>query len=175
MLRTMKTSETDRNDRRALRVGFTLLELIIVLAIISAMMTVILPYATRSNEGLRMEQECLNIAQAVEYAMSLCADTKRPTRLVVNIEERSYSVEIASEFSSRHFLPTEDAFGTVRYLGRDIHVMDLDGFDIEDKGYFLLFDPADVWPEATISLAAGNTVRTIKINGKRVEIEDSTI
>jgi prepilin-type N-terminal cleavage/methylation domain-containing protein len=171
----MKTSETDRSGRRALRVGFTLLELIIVLVIISGMMTVILPYATRSNAVLRMEQECLNIAQAVEYAMSLCADTKRPTRLIVNIEERSYSVEIASEFSSRHFLPTEDAFGKVRYVGRDINVTDLDGFDVEDKGYLLLFDPAGVWPEATISLAAGETLRTIKINGKRVEIENSTI
>jgi hypothetical protein len=139
------------------------------------MMTVILPYATRSNEGLRMEQECLNIAQAAEYAMSLSADTRRSTRLVLDPREQSYSVEIASEFNSRQFRPTEDAYGAVRYLGRDVHIMDVSGFDIEGKGYFLLFDPAGVWPQGIISLGAGNTLRTIKINVKRVEIEDSTI
>jgi len=175
MSRTIKTSETRWHDRTAGPGAFTLLELVIVLVIISAMMTVILPYATRSNAGLRMEQECLSIAQAAKYAMSLSADTRRPTRLILNVREGSYFVEIAGRVDSRQFLPTEDVCGIVRYLGRDVEVIDVDGFDIESKGYFLLFDPSGVRPEAFISLGAGNELRTIRISGKRVEIEDSTI
>ena len=172
---TMKTSEIDWNDSPTRCGGFTLLELIVVLVIISTMITVILPYATRSNQGLKMEQECLNIAEAVKYAMNLAVDSGRPTRLVLDLKNQSYSVEIASEINSLDFQPAQDIYGTARYLGPDINIMDVDGFDVGGGGYTLRFDSAGLGPHASVSLVAGNQITTIRIDGRRVEIEDSTI
>jgi prepilin-type N-terminal cleavage/methylation domain-containing protein len=174
MSQTTKTSETEWNDRARGPAGFTLLELIIVLAIIAAMVTVIMPYATRSNQHLSMEQECLSIAEAIRYAMNLSVDTNKPTRLVLSPDGPSYSVEIASGKSDLLFQPAEDIYGAVHYLGQDIYLMDVDGFSMAGKRYYLLFDPAGAWPQATISLASRDAIRTIRINGRQVEIEDST-
>jgi prepilin-type N-terminal cleavage/methylation domain-containing protein len=171
----MKTSETDWNDSRAHCGGFTLLELIVVLVIISAMITVILPYATRSNQGLRLEQESLSVAEAVKYAMNLAVDSGRPTRLVLDVKNESYSVEIAGEINSLDFQPVQDIYGTVRRLGPDIHILDVDGFGVAAGGYTLGFDCAGHWPQASVSLVAGSEVTTIRIDGKRVEIENSAI
>lgn len=171
----MKTSEIDWNDSGAHCGGFTLLELIVVLVIISAMITVILPYATRSNQGLRLEQDCLSMTEAVKYAMNLTVDTGRPTRLVLDVKNQSYSVEIASEINSLNFQPTQDIYGTEGYLGPDISILDVDGLDAGAGGYTLRFDSAGQWPRASVSLAAGNEVTIIRIDGRRVEIEKSAI
>ena len=43
--------------------AFTFFELVIVLAIISAMVAVVLPFCRRSNEGLKIRQAGSSIAQ----------------------------------------------------------------------------------------------------------------
>lgn len=171
----MKTCETEWSDRTTGRSGFTLLELMVVLVIISAMIAVVLPYATRSNRGLRLEQECLSMAEAVKYAMNLAVDAGRPTRLVLDTKNQSYSIEIGSAMNRLDFQAVEDIYGTERYLGTDVHIQDVEGFGVGGGGYTLCFDPAWGWPRASVSLAAGNEMTTIRIDGRRVEIEKSAI
>lgn len=173
MLQTTMTSET--NGRKPGFNAFTLFELIVVLAIISTMVTVILPYATRSNESLRIKQECLNIAEAVKYAIDLATDTKRPTRIVINRKSRSYLLEIADREKNQGFRPVEDFQGAIRYLGQTIHIIDVQGFNFEASDSYLIFDPAKQWPNASVSLAISDAAWTIKIRGKQVEIEQSAI
>jgi len=155
--------------------GFTLFELMVVLMIIAAMVTIAVPYATRSNESLKIKQECLNIAEAVRYAIDLARNTNRPTRIVINPKNNSYLLEIAAPTSNQDFIPTEDFQGIVHYFGQTIQVMDTDGFDVEANNRYLIFDPTKPWPNASISLSSNDAIKTIKIRGKQVAIKESTI
>jgi prepilin-type N-terminal cleavage/methylation domain-containing protein len=171
----MIISKTNRDAKRARFDGFTLLELMIVLVIISALVTVTVPYVTRSSKGLEIEQESLNIAEAVKCAINLSTNTKRMTKLVVDPENKSYFLEIANGIEGRDFELLKRAQGAVRHLSNAIHIVDTDGFTFEGKTWNLVFDPGRKWPEASISLSTTDVIRTIRIRGKQVEIDEPTI
>ena len=65
--------------------------------------------------------------------------------------------------------------GAVHYFGQTIHFIDMTGFSAEANARYLVFDPARPWPVASISIWAGDVIKTIKITGRQVETEDSTI
>lgn len=174
MLRTMMNS-LHKHDRTLSLYGFTLIELMIVLVIIAAMVTVTVPYATRSNKSLKMKQECLSMAETIKYAADLAMDTKKSTRIVINPKTNTYLLEIAAGINNQSFKPIEGFGGSIRYLGQSVHIIDMTGFSIEGKERCLVFEPSRPWPNATISLSSDNAIKTIKIKGKQVEIEDSTI
>lgn len=181
MLQTMMSSLRKHNRtlslydfRRPLH-AFTLLELMIVLVIIAAMVTVAVPYATRSNKSLKMKQECLSMAEAIKYVADLAMDTKKPTRITINPKTNSYLLEIATGINNQSFKPIEGFGGSIRYFGQSVRIIDMTGFSIEGKERCLVFEPTRPWPNATISLSSDDAIKTIKIRGKQVEIEDSTI
>jgi prepilin-type N-terminal cleavage/methylation domain-containing protein len=161
--------------KRLYRDAFTLLELVIVLTIIAAMVTVAVPYATRSNKTLEIESQCMSLAQSVEYITDLAIETKRPTRLLIDPATNEYSLEIASEPGAEDYESVFVSGGTERYLSRDIRIMDLTGFSVDAGNHCLLFDPAKPWPRASISLSSADVNKMIVIAGKRVEVEDSDI
>ncbi len=165
--------ETD--DKKSSRRAFTLFELMVVLAIIAAMVTVAVPYATRSNEAMKVRQECLSLAESVRYIADLAVDTKRSTRILVEPGSNSYSLEIANGPGVQDYEPALVSGDVRRYLSRNIRIMDITGFSVGGDGHYLLFEPARPWPNASISLSAGDVIKTIVIAGKRVEIQDSTI
>jgi len=162
---------TKKSDRAA----FTLFELVIVLAIIAAMVTVAVPYATRSNKTFKIENQCMSLAESVEYIADLAIETKRPTRLLIDPATNEYSLEIASEPGVEDYESVLISGGTRHYLSRDIRIMDLTGFGIDAGSYYLLFDPSRPWPRASISLSSADVNKTIVIAGKRVEVEDSAL
>lgn len=171
MLQTMMILQM---KNRALRLhGFTLFELIVVLVIIAAMATVVVPYATRSNESLKIKQECLDMVETIKYAVDLAMDTKRPTRIVINSKNNSYLLEIATGINNQNYKPIEVL--RVRYFGRSVDVIDTTGFTVDGNGRYLIFDPARLWPNASICLSTSDAIRTIKIKGKQVEIDNSAI
>ena len=173
ILQTMMTLQIQ--NRRPGLYGFTLFELIVVLVIISVMVTITIPYATRSNEGLKIKQECLNIAEAVRYAIDLAMDTKKPTRIVINPKNNSYLLEIATGINNQSYKPTEGFQGIVRYFGQAIHIIDITGFDVDGNSWYLIFDPTKPWSNASFSLSIGDVIKTVKIEGKQVKLEEPTI
>ena len=165
-----------RMKDKALRLrGFTLFELIVVLVIIVAMATVVVPYATRSNEDLKIKQECLNVAETVKYAIYLAMDTRRATRIVINPKNNCILLEIATGIDNQDYKPVENFQGAVRYFGRNVHIMDMTGFSVDGNSSYLVFEPAKPWPYASICLSASDAMRTIRIKGKQVEIDNSAI
>ena len=153
--------------------AFTLIEMIIVMMIISAMVTIILPYAAAGSDSRQISRQCLNITQLLRYALTLAHDTKRPTRIVINPTTKSYTLEIASGIDAHDFVPADNITAAPQYLGQNIYILDIDGFSIEQNRYYLLFDPAKPWPIATISLATKDVAKTINITGNRIEIDSS--
>jgi prepilin-type N-terminal cleavage/methylation domain-containing protein len=162
-------------DRKLRCCAFTLFELIVVMVIIAAMVTVVAPYATRSNEALKITQECLSLAEAVNYIADLAMDTKRPTRILIDPENNSYMLEMATGINNQDYEPIEALGYAMRYFSRNIRIIDITGFGVEGNDHCLVFEPARPWPNASISLSTSDEIKTITIRGKRVEVEDSAI
>ena len=157
------------------RRAFTLFELVIVLAIIAAMVAVAAPYATRSNKTLKVESQCMSLAESIEYIAVLAMETKRATRLLIDPATNEYSLEIANGPGVEDFESVLISGRTRRYLSRDIRIVDMSGFSIDAGSHCLLFELSKPWPRASISLSDGDVNKTIIITGKRVEVEDSAI
>jgi prepilin-type N-terminal cleavage/methylation domain-containing protein len=164
-----------KDDRKYKRPAFTLFEMMVVLVIIAAMVTVVLPYASRSNEALKLTQESLSLAEAIRYIIETASDTQKPTRITIDCKNNCYFLETANGISNRDFKQIEDFVGSVHYFGQEIRIVDITGFSIEGSNYCLTFEPARPWPNASVSLSSGEQIKKVTIKGKNVEIEDSTI
>ncbi len=155
--------------------AFTLTELIIVLVIISAMVTVTMPYATRSNNGLKLEQACRDIVEAVKYAMDYMMDTRIRSRLAIDCTDGSYVIEAATGVHEHDFKPLEDSRAASRRWPPGVHIVDFEGLTASQKNrYCLVFDPRLPWPHASLSLATKDALKTIRIAGRGVRIEDQS-
>jgi len=152
--------------------AFTLIELMVVLVIISAMMAVVLPYAAESNKSIELRNQCLSLAQAVRYIQQVAEQTGRVTRIIVNPVEGSYYLQIASVGGGTEFEPLEEIYPNPNSIGRAVRFTDIEGFDTFSRQYYLLFDPARPWPKAQIHLATIQHTKVIVIDGKTVEIEN---
>ena len=153
--------------------AFTLIELVIVLAIISAMVAVVMPFAKRSNDGLKIKQHSSSIAQAIRYAIDLAQKRNRAVKFIFNEKYRSYRLQI--EDSENSFEPVEDFTGTERFMDENIHLFDIEGFEQTGQEYYLIFDPKRAWPDAWISFSTNDLTVTIRIKSKYVEIEEESI
>ena len=175
MLQIMKIRFLKR-DKAIRPHGFTLVELMIVLMIMTTMVAVIMPYAKRSNESLNIKQEVLNLELAIKYIIDLAKDMKRPTRLVLNRKNNSFAMEIAVDTYSNSFRSIEKS-GDIsnHYFNENIQISDVEGFSMEGSNYYLVFDPAKSWPSGSITLSIDDLISTINIKGKKIEISNSEI
>ncbi|MBI3458503.1 MAG: prepilin-type N-terminal cleavage/methylation domain-containing protein [Candidatus Rokubacteria bacterium] len=64
--------------------GFTLLELIVVLAIIAAATALVLPSVGRGTEGLRLRSEAGRVAALLREARLAAVSQRHPTRVVLD-------------------------------------------------------------------------------------------
>ena len=153
--------------------GFTLFELVVVLAIISAMVAVVMPFAKRSNNGLKIKQASSSIAQAIRYAIDLAQKRNKAVKFIFNEKYRSYHLQI--EESENSFELVDNFAGTERFLDKNIQLFDIEGFEQTGQEYHLIFDPKRLWPDAWISLSTNDLTVTIRIKSKYVEIEEESI
>jgi prepilin-type N-terminal cleavage/methylation domain-containing protein len=161
------------NRRRLIARAFTLVELLIVLVILSAMVTVTVPYAGRSRTGRQLEEACRDMAETVKYAMKQAGDIRQPVRLVLDVGAGSYEIEVSARGDREHFDPLEDNRAQVRRLGSGVAVAGHDGFSLIDRGrYGLVFDPGASWPQASLALMAQDQTRIVRVRGRLVDIED---
>jgi general secretion pathway protein H len=71
--------------------GFTLLELIVVMAILAMAAVIAFPSATSSRRGLTADAAALNFASALRIARAEAIRSNREQMLVLNVARRSYS------------------------------------------------------------------------------------
>lgn len=153
--------------------GFTLFELVVVMAIVSAMIAVALPLATRSNEGLKITLESSNIAQTLRYAIDLAEKKNKAVRFVFNDRYGSFHLEI--EESDNRFMPLADFAGKEKFIDKNIHLFDIEGFEQDGPEYILALEPRDKWCNAAISFATTDLIKTIRISGQYVAVEEESI
>jgi prepilin-type N-terminal cleavage/methylation domain-containing protein len=173
MLQTMINRQVKTINKTITFPGFTLIEIVIVLAIISAMIVVVLPLCKRSNNGLQIKQDSSDIAQAIRYAADLAEKGKKAVKFIFNEKFKSFHLEV--EDSENSFKPVEDFTGTERYIDKNVQLNDIDGFEQNGQEYFLIFDPLRPLPDAGISFSSSDLIVTIKIHSKNVEIEEQSI
>ena len=167
------TLQTQDSNNVMPRRGFTLFELVVVMAIISAMIAVALPLCRRSNEGLKITQDSSNIAQALRYAIDLAERKNIAVRFVFNDRYRSFHLEI--EESGSLFAPLDDFAGKETFIDKSIHLFDIEGFQQDGPEYVLTLEPQNQWPSAWISLATTDLTKTIRVRGKYVAVEEESI
>ena len=156
-----------------IRDGFTLIELIVVLAIISAMISVVLPFAGRSNEGLKIKEQVRDIAETIKYALDLAQNSHKQVKFVINTQDKSYQLQTADD--KGFFTILESSLGSIRYIEQVVVIGDIDGFTSEGQGLTLIFDYRKPWPKASFSLSTKDLKEVITINGKSVNIEETSI
>ena len=156
-----------------MRKGFTLIEVLLVLVILSTMVAVTLPYATRSHDSLRLEQEVRNLADAVRYATQLAENTNRPIRVLLDTTRGCYCLQTTT-LDAQEYVSIEDPIGVLRYLDPKVRIVNVEGFESDERDqHYLSLDPRKPWPEAALDLSAGDWRRKVKVTGRRVEVEDA--
>ena len=168
----MKTAMKSKRYKTSVN-GFTFAELLVVLAIIAVLTAVTVPYATRYGKNLKLEQESLNLATAVNYLVDLAKRSQRVTRLVLIPNQSSYAMKIASIEDSRRFEPVVGYLGRPYLLGSGFRFDNITGFTCDADLYYLLFDPARSWPKASFALVTKEGMKTIRIDGMKIEAIDS--
>ena len=170
----MICSEMNKECKKAKCLAFTLIELIVVLTILATMTAIVLPYGKRSNKHLKVKQECLNLAGILTYSINYASEASKPTRTTIDLKRRIYFLEAASSINSSDFMIVPVGGRELRPLSQNLYVTNIDGFEVNTNGYYIVFDPLKPWPKASISLSDEETTHTIIIDGKRIEVADST-
>lgn len=151
----------------AMRSGFTFAELMIVLGIITVLVAVTVPYATRSNEHARLCREAANIDSALQYCVDLALSGEKPVRFVLNAQRRTYGLESLS-LDGVTFEPLQGYLGRARQLNRTFTISDPEGFNCDAESQYLVFDAAQPWPTASFMISNMEEAYIIRIEGLRV-------
>ena len=151
------------------RNGFSLAELLVVLAIMAALVCGAVPYAAKSRDSQKLRQQSFDIAAALSYLRDQAINTNRPTRFVLNLKERSYRLEVHSDDGQR-FVPAAGFWGRLIRLGEDFSVTEMVGFEKDGSDEYLVFDPWRSWPAGEFTLAGPKQEITIKVEGIQIEL-----
>lgn len=161
-----------RAKRKQTSTGFTLAELVIVVAIMSALVAVTLPLGRRGNDTLQLQQHSHDIAQTLRFAIDRAERTGRALRFVFNEPDGSYYLEI--ETSPNQFELFRFASGR-RYLGQNISLFEITGFQQTAAEHLLVFDPRRPWPAADLTLTTAEQTATIEINAGNVQYTENNL
>ena len=156
--------------------GFTLCELLIVLAIMTTALAFVVPHMTRSNSGLKTDDLCQDIASATNYAMDCAVRAAIPVRLIISPRSRYIRLEQAQDISGGMYAAMAGTPGQPRFFDERVYITDMDGFDALDSDrYALVFDPRKPWPKAEIAIASNHVARRVFIRGPLADIQPTDL
>ena len=84
------------NSPRRRQTGFTLIELVIVIALLALMVTIVVP-SVANIFGANLRATTSEVAGAIRFTYDLAARKNVPFRLVFDLDEQAYWVESSSE------------------------------------------------------------------------------
>jgi prepilin-type N-terminal cleavage/methylation domain-containing protein len=152
--------------------AFTLIEMIIVMAIISAMMTVVIPYATNSRSSAQLKLTAIDLALTIDYAINHATHKKKPTRILIDTKTPAFSIETATSTDPLIFDSAPQITPATTVLPKPLRFTDFKGLTHANKNWQIIFDPDEPWPKALITLASDNAEISVNIRGKYVTATD---
>ena len=173
----MKTTLQTTTNRSLLKnahsrhlAGFTLIELVMVLAIVAAMAAVIAPYAGRSNTALRFTNHCLNIAEAFAYARELSHNGTCVAAVWIDPAAGTYRIEVSRPQDNGRFDTLEGPAGRTNCVGPNIEILDVRGFELVGRRYLLSFEPSKESVSAAVELATADERAVVEIRNGHVQV-----
>lgn len=160
-------SPTIRNTRR----GFTLVELVIVLMVISVITMMAVPYATSSGKDLNGQQFCLNIIQIIRCAISKAEQDNVSVRIIFDIKNKMFYLEEKNR-EEDVYESVEGQPGKVMLFGKDVVNVEFENFESESNLRILIFDPAAGWPIGRIDVIGTGFYKVIEIDGREIKAFD---
>lgn len=142
--------------------GFTLAELVIVIAILAIMTSVTLPYAVNSHNSRNLKSISTQMAQFIGYGIALSETENIRHRVVINTRTNSYWLE-RFDPENNEFINIQQHLLAVKKIAEPIKMADFDGFVQNGENYFLEIDPQKNWPNAQITLIGKQQVQKIKV------------
>lgn len=143
--------------------GFTLVELLMVLAIIAIVSGIVVPNLRGSLKGVRVREAALVLAEHLRYAQMLAVDSQRPVRVTIDRERGRYRVESATslvglEFQPAAGMPAEGGIG----LPEGVEFTKVE-FAIAPDGNkdLLWFEPYGAWSSGKLWLS--DNARTVQV------------
>ena len=144
--------------------------------IMTTALTIVVPYVTRSNLGLKTDEVCQDIASAAKYAVDCAVGSAVPVRLVVSPHSRRFQLEQAEDIFGEIYTSIDGTQGQARFFDERVYITDIDGFEVlgADR-YVLVFDPRKPWPHAEIAIASDHVARTIYIKGPLANVSQTDL
>src|SRR4051812_14125592 len=139
------------------RAGFTLIELVLVLAILAMMAAFIAPALARSSRQRALDQEALRFLAVIDYGRNEAVSQGVAMAVYIDTASQSFGMEPASETSG---LDVHKEFK----LHPDLHFERVEGGSSKKSGRVLTFTPEGVmetgsFDSATIADKTGSAVR----------------
>lgn len=145
-----------RGGRGAFSAGFSLMELIIVLAMISILAGAVAPMFAASVGNIQFRNARNDLIALIEFTQELAVRDSREYRVYIDKKERSYWVEscIEKEGAFKTFAPVEQKFAEKQYLPDYVSITQVKARKSRaSDGLFVGCYPNGASDEAQISLA----------------------
>ncbi|MCP4450186.1 MAG: prepilin-type N-terminal cleavage/methylation domain-containing protein [Planctomycetes bacterium] len=151
--------------------GFTLIELMVTLMIISSMLFFVLPESRRSQESRDHYEVYTTLVAYIHYAVDIATQTNQTVSLILDLKDNGY-------YARMDYYPKgvkEDILRQVHYLPKEISFADGQGFESHGNLLALRFDPARAWPVASVVVKSADVQKEIQIHAGSVTIQDLPI
>ena len=155
-------------DRRGAVAGFTLLELIVVLALIAVITASIVPVYVRAMNGIRMRSAQNGLIGTLRFIQELSVRESREYRLYVDAKKGTYWVKRLEkvEKGEKKFEPVAEAWGAETELPAQFVITSVKARkERGEKALFIACQPNGASDQATISIrddhARGRNIKII--------------
>ena len=142
--------------------GFTLLELIVTLAVLGLVTAVVAPAIARGTDALRARAEVAGFAATLRHARERAINQQRPHRVIIDAREHRMSIVagvaegVPARRETREPADGEER-GTVRALSPRLTIDALNTSDV-------VFDPRGVASGGEFKLTSGGIVYRVTID-----------
>ena len=148
--------------------AFTLVEMMVVMAILAALLTVALPFTAAGDGALKLQQTASDIAQTIRYAIVLSHTTQKKVSFILDTKNSCYYLETTKTHSRTK--PVEDFTARRRAIDDKIQIFDTEGLTQKNRKLSLTFDYQTRLPTASITLKNQKLTEKITIKEKYVQV-----